>query len=64
METTHLRGKTGKFLTSEEPRVGFSRRGVKLSDFKPDGTQPEGTDVLMMEVMKGRRSGAMVWKIG
>ena len=47
-----------------ESRVGFLRRGVTLADLRGDGTQPEVTDVLMMEVMKGRRSGAMVWKIG
>ena len=47
-----------------ESRVGFLRRGVTLADLRGDGTQPEVIDVLMMEVMKGRRSGAMVWKIG
>ena len=45
-------------------RVGFLRSGVTLADLKADGTQPDVTEVLMMEVMKGSRSGAMVWKIG
>ena len=40
------------------------RSGVTLADLKADGTQPEVTEVLMMEVMKGSRSGVMVWKIG
>ena len=51
-------------MRSEESRVGFLRSGVTLADLKADGTQPEVTDVLMMEVMKGSRSGAMIWKIG
>ena len=51
-------------MTSVGSRVGFLRRGVTLADLRGDGTQPEVTDVLMMEVMKGRRSGAMDWKIG
>ena len=51
-------------MTSAESRVGFLRSGVTLAALKADGTQPEVTDVLMMEVMKGSRSGVMVWKIG
>ena len=47
-----------------ESRGGFLRRGVTLADLRADGTEPEVTDVLMMMVMKGSRSGAMVWKIG
>ena len=51
-------------MTSEESRVGFLSRGVTLAALSTDGTQPEVMEVLMMEVMKGSRSGAMVWKIG
>ena len=51
-------------MTSEESRVGFLRSGVTLAALNADGTQPAVTDVLMMEVMKGSRSGVMVWKIG
>ena len=51
-------------MTSVGSRVGFLRSGVTLADLKADGTQPEVTEVLMMEVMKWSRSGAMVWKIG
>ena len=38
--------------------------GVTLADLKTDGTTPEVIEVLMIEVMKGSRSGAMAWKIG
>ena len=51
-------------MTSEGSRVGFLRSGVTLAVLKTDGTQPEVIEVLMMEVMKGSKSGAMVWKIG
>ena len=40
------------------------RSDVTLADLKADGTQSEVIEVLLMEVIKGSRSGAMVWKIG
>lgn len=51
-------------MTSEGSRVGFFRSGATLADLKAAGTTPEVTELLMTEVMKGSRSGAMDWKIG
>ena len=51
-------------MTSEASRVGFLRRGDTLAVLKAAGTQPEVTELLMMVVMKGSRSGAIVWKSG
>ena len=42
----------------------FFRRGVTLAALKVNGTWPEVMDVLIINVMKGIRSDAMVWKIG
>ena len=51
-------------MTFKASRFGFLSSGVTLADLKADGTIPEVTDVLMMEVMKGSRSGVMVWNSG
>ena len=38
-------------MTFEASRFGFLSSGVTLAALKADGTIPEVTDVLMMEVM-------------